>query len=59
MLYYHFESNEALEYAIIEETVAEITRDGWLRPLLRSKDKDANDALNRALYRRYELGQKA
>jgi TetR/AcrR family transcriptional regulator, transcriptional repressor for nem operon len=44
-LYYHFKSKEALGYAIIEEVVAEITRDRWLRPLQRSKDKDPVDAL--------------
>jgi TetR/AcrR family transcriptional regulator, transcriptional repressor for nem operon len=44
-LYYHFESKEALGYAIIEEVVAEMTRDRWLRPLQRSKDKDPIEAL--------------
>jgi TetR/AcrR family transcriptional regulator, transcriptional repressor for nem operon len=44
-LYYHFESKEALGYAIIEEIVAEMTRDRWLRPLERSEDKDPIDAL--------------
>ena len=44
-LYYHFESKEALGYAIIEEVVAEMTRDRWLRPLERSKGKDPIDAL--------------
>jgi TetR/AcrR family transcriptional regulator, transcriptional repressor for nem operon len=44
-LYYHFESKEALGYAIIEEIVAEMTRDRWLRPLQRSKDRDPIDAL--------------
>ena len=44
-LYYHFESKEALGYAIIEEVVAEMTRDRWLRPLQRSQDKDSIDAL--------------
>jgi TetR/AcrR family transcriptional regulator, transcriptional repressor for nem operon len=44
-LYYHFESKEALGYAIIEEIVAEINRDRWLRPLQRSKDKNPIDAL--------------
>ncbi len=44
-LYYHFESKDALGYAIIEEIVAEMTRDRWLRPLQRSKDKDPIDAL--------------
>ena len=44
-LYYHFESKEALGYAIIEEVVAKFPRDRWLLPLQRSKDKDPIDAL--------------
>jgi TetR/AcrR family transcriptional regulator, transcriptional repressor for nem operon len=44
-LYYHFESKEALGYAIIEEIVANFPRDRWLLPLERSKDKDPIDAL--------------
>src|SRR5271156_4286522 len=44
-LYYHFKSKEALGHAIIEEIVAEITRDRWLRPLGQSKDKNPIDAL--------------
>jgi len=44
-LYYHFESKEALGYAIIEEVVAKLARDRWLLPLQRSKDKDPIDAL--------------
>ena len=44
-LYHHFESKEALGHAIIEEVVAELTRDRWLRPLQQSKDKDPIDAL--------------
>jgi TetR/AcrR family transcriptional repressor of nem operon len=44
-LYYHFESKEALGHAIIEEVIAEMTRDRWLLPLQRSKDKDPIDAL--------------
>ena len=44
-LYYHFESKEALGYAIIEEIVAKFPRDRWLLPLQRSKDKDPIDAL--------------
>jgi AcrR family transcriptional regulator len=44
-LYYHFESKETLGYAIIEEIVAKLTRDRWMLPLQRSKDKDAIDAL--------------
>jgi TetR/AcrR family transcriptional regulator, transcriptional repressor for nem operon len=44
-LYYHFKSKEALGYAIIEEIIAEMTADRWLRPLQRSTDKDPIDAL--------------
>jgi TetR/AcrR family transcriptional repressor of nem operon len=44
-LYHHFESKEALGHAIIEEIIAEITGDRWLRPLQQSKDKDPIDAL--------------
>ena len=44
-LYYHFESKEALGHAIIEEVIAEITRDRWVLPLQRSKDKNPVDAL--------------
>ncbi|HTU32863.1 MAG TPA: TetR/AcrR family transcriptional regulator [Candidatus Acidoferrum sp.] len=44
-LYHHFDSKEALGHAIIEEIVAEMTRDRWLLPLQRSKDKDPIDAL--------------
>ena len=44
-LYYHFESKEALGHAIIEEIVAEITKDRWLRPLWQSKDQNPIDAL--------------
>ena len=44
-LYYHFESKEALGYAIIEEVVAKLTRDRWMLPLQRGKDKDAVDTL--------------
>jgi TetR/AcrR family transcriptional repressor of nem operon len=34
-LYHHFDSKEALGYAIVEEIVAKLVRDRWLRPLLR------------------------
>jgi TetR/AcrR family transcriptional regulator, transcriptional repressor for nem operon len=44
-LYHHFESKEALGHAIVEEIVAELTRDRWIRRLQRSKDKDPIDAL--------------
>src|SRR5229473_1610262 len=33
-LYYHFDSKEALGYAIVEEIIAKLVRDRWLRPLL-------------------------
>ena len=33
-LYYHFESKEALGYAIVEEIIAKTVRDRWLRPML-------------------------
>jgi TetR/AcrR family transcriptional repressor of nem operon len=42
-LYYHFESKEALGYAIVDEIVAKFTRDRWLRPLL--SDGQAIDIL--------------
>src|SRR5215472_11824430 len=44
-LYYHFASKEDLGHAIVEEVVANFTRDRWLLPLERSKDKDPIDAL--------------
>jgi TetR/AcrR family transcriptional regulator, transcriptional repressor for nem operon len=44
-LYYHFESKEALGYAIIEEVIAKLTSERWMLPLERSKDKDPIDAL--------------
>jgi TetR/AcrR family transcriptional regulator, transcriptional repressor for nem operon len=33
-LYYHFESKEALGYAIVEEIIAKTVGDRWLRPML-------------------------
>jgi AcrR family transcriptional regulator len=33
-LYYHFDSKETLGYAVVEEIIAKITRDRWLRPML-------------------------
>ena len=33
-LYHHFESKEALGFAIVEEIIAKLTRDRWVRPLL-------------------------
>lgn len=44
-LYHHFENKQALGFAIIEEVVAEMTSDRWVRPLEQSKDKDPIDAL--------------
>ena len=44
-LYYHFESKEALGYAIVEEVVAKLTSDRWMLPLQRNKDKDPIDTL--------------
>jgi len=44
-LYHHFESKEALGHAIIEEIIAEITRDRWMLPLQRSEGKNPIDAL--------------
>src|SRR6201993_851760 len=44
-LYYHFESKEALGYAIIDEVVATFLCNNWLLPLQRSEDKDSIDAL--------------
>jgi TetR/AcrR family transcriptional repressor of nem operon len=35
-LYHHFASKEALGYAVVDEIVAKIVRDGWLDPLLGS-----------------------
>lgn len=32
-LYYHFDSKEALGYAVVDEVIADIARDKWLRPL--------------------------
>jgi len=32
-LYYHFDSKEALGYAVVDEVIADITRDKWLHPL--------------------------
>jgi TetR/AcrR family transcriptional regulator, transcriptional repressor for nem operon len=34
-LYHHFDSKEALGYAIVDEIVAKLVRDRWLSPLLR------------------------
>jgi AcrR family transcriptional regulator len=37
-LYHHFESKEALGYAVVEEVIAPGLRDAWLRPLERGED---------------------
>jgi TetR/AcrR family transcriptional regulator, transcriptional repressor for nem operon len=37
-LYYHFDSKEALGYAIVEEVIAPDLRGKWLRPLEAGKD---------------------
>lgn len=37
-LYHHFKSKKALGYAIVEEVVAAMVRDKWLRPLRTSAD---------------------
>jgi AcrR family transcriptional regulator len=34
-LYHHFGSKEALGYAIVDEVIAELVHDRWLRPMLR------------------------
>jgi AcrR family transcriptional regulator len=36
-LYYHFDSKEDLGHAIVEEIVAKLPQDNWLRPLERGK----------------------
>lgn len=46
-LYHHFDSKEALGYAVVEEIVAGFPRDRWLLPLERSEDQDPIDALIR------------
>jgi AcrR family transcriptional regulator len=35
-LYYHFDNKEALGYAIVEEIIAKLVHDRWLRPMLRN-----------------------
>ena len=42
-LYYHFENKETLGYAVVEEKVAKITHDRWLRPM--QSQGDAIDIL--------------
>src|SRR5215470_2984389 len=41
-LYYHFDSKEGLGHAIVEEIVAKLPQDNWLRPL---QGKNPIDAL--------------
>jgi AcrR family transcriptional regulator len=36
-LYYHFDSKDDLGYAIVEEIIAKLPHDNWLRPLQRGK----------------------
>jgi len=48
-LYHHFASKEALGYAIVEEKIAKLTRDRWLRPML--NDGEAIDILIRVVQR--------
>src|SRR5579859_5985430 len=42
-LYYHFGSKEALGYAVVEEKIAKLTHDRWLRPM--QSEGDAIDIL--------------
>ena len=42
-LYYHFESKEALGYAVVEEKIATLTRDRWLHPM--QSEGEATDIL--------------
>src|SRR5579863_6241691 len=44
-LYHHFESKEALGYAIVDEVIAKMVRERWLLPLEQSKDRDPIDLL--------------
>src|ERR1700747_2265759 len=48
-LYYHFESKEALGYAVVEEIIAPDVRGKWVRPL--QNGKDPIDALIGAVQR--------
>ena len=36
-LYYHFDSKEALGYAVVDEVIAGVTHDKWLHPLRNTK----------------------
>jgi TetR/AcrR family transcriptional repressor of nem operon len=44
-LYYHFDSKEALGYAVIEEIIAKLTSERWLLPLQQDEDKNPVDTL--------------
>ncbi|HKE23407.1 MAG TPA: TetR family transcriptional regulator C-terminal domain-containing protein [Terracidiphilus sp.] len=44
-LYHHFDSKEALGYAIVEEIISELTSDRWMRPLEQSKGQNPIDTL--------------
>jgi TetR/AcrR family transcriptional regulator, transcriptional repressor for nem operon len=46
-LYYHFDSKEALGYAVVDEVIAADVRDKWVHPL--QNGKDPIDALIRAV----------
>src|SRR3981081_235358 len=48
-LYYHFESKEALGYAVVEEKIAKLTHDRWLRPM--RSEGEAIDILIRVVRR--------
>jgi TetR/AcrR family transcriptional regulator, transcriptional repressor for nem operon len=37
-LYYHFDSKEALGYAVVDEVITSITREKWLLPLQNAKN---------------------
>src|ERR1700744_3088217 len=48
-LYHHFDSKEALGYAVVEEVIAATVRGNWVRPL--QTGKDPIDALIGAVQR--------
>lgn len=37
-LYHHFDSKEALGYAVVDEAIADLTREKWLEPLQQAHD---------------------
>lgn len=37
-MYHHFENKEALGYAVVDEVIAAITREKWVRPLAEADD---------------------